>query len=102
MDAKARSPQDNSQLRFNLACKSVMNDGTAFPMVMLRLGILGLHDLGGSGLQWLLLDILWATAGGIAVGIAAGVALARVGCTLRRKSSHELLDDFLAQVLFTG
>lgn len=96
MDVKARSPEDHSQLRFNLACESGMNDGTAFPMVMLGLGMLGLHDLGESGLQWVLLDVVWATAGGIAVGIAAGVALGRIGWILRRKPhSHELLDDFL-------
>lgn len=96
MDVEARSPEDHSQLRFNLACEAGMNDGTAFPMVMLGLGMLGLHDLGESGLQWVLVDVLWATVGGIAIGVAAGASLARVCWILRKEPrNHELLDDFL-------
>lgn len=73
-----------------------MNDGSAFPFVMLGLGLLGLHKLGDFGLNWLLVDVLWATLGGIVIGIAAGVALARLGWKLRRAPhQHELLDDFL-------
>jgi NhaP-type Na+/H+ or K+/H+ antiporter len=40
--------------------------------------------------------VLWATAGGIAIGVVAGVALARLGWKLRHEPHrHELLDDFL-------
>lgn len=73
-----------------------MNDGSAFPFVMLGLGLLGLHKLGDAGLTWVWVDVLWATLGGIAIGVAAGVALARLGWKLRRAPhQHELLDDFL-------
>lgn len=73
-----------------------MNDGSAFPFVMLGLGLLGLHDLGDFGMQWLVVDVLWATVGGIAIGLVAGVALARIGWKLRRAPhQHVLLDDFL-------
>jgi len=29
-----------------------MNDGSAFPFVMLGMGLLGLHELGEFGLRW--------------------------------------------------
>ena len=95
-DVQIRHPEDHDKLRFTLTCEAGMNDGSAFPFVMLGMGLLGLHELGTYGLNWLLMDVLWATTGGIAIGIACGVALARLGWKLRREPhKHELLDDFL-------
>ncbi len=95
-DVQIRHPGDRDQLRFTLTCEAGMNDGSAFPFVMLGLGLLGLHKLGDAGLTWVWVDVLWATLGGIAIGVAAGVALARLGWKLRRAPhQHELLDDFL-------
>jgi NhaP-type Na+/H+ or K+/H+ antiporter len=63
---------------------------------MLGLGLLGLHELGDSGLRWVLVDVLWATAAGIAIGVAAGVALAHGGRKLRRLApTQTLMNDFL-------
>ena len=95
-DVQVRHPGDRDQLRFTLTCEAGMNDGSAFPFVMLGLGLLGLHDLGDWGMKWLMVDVLWATAAAIAIGGIAGVALARLGWILRRAPhQHELLDDFL-------
>ena len=95
-DVQSRHPGDRDQLRFNLTCEAGMNDGSAFPFVVLGLGLLGLHDLGDFGLRWLLVDVLWATAAGIAIGVAAGVALARLSAKLRQAPyQHDLMDDFL-------
>lgn len=95
-DVQTRRPGDNDQLRFTLTCEAGMNDGSAFPFVMLGMGMLGLHQLGEFGMNWLLLDVLWATLAGIAIGVVAGVVLARLGWKLRSKPhSHELMDDFL-------
>ena len=91
-----RHAGDRDHLRFTLTCEAGMNDGTAFPFVMLGMGLLGLHELGDFGLQWVLVDVLWASLGGIFIGVVAGVALAQVGWMLRGKQHrHELLDDFL-------
>jgi NhaP-type Na+/H+ or K+/H+ antiporter len=95
-DVQIRHPGDHDQLRFTITCEAGMNDGSAFPFVMLGMGMLGLHEIGDYGINWLLLDVLWATLSGIAIGVVAGVALARLGWKLRSKPhKHELMDDFL-------
>jgi NhaP-type Na+/H+ or K+/H+ antiporter len=95
-DVQIRHPGDHDQLRFIITCEAGMNDGSAFPFVMLGMGMLGLHDIGDHGIDWLLLDVSWATLSGIAIGVVAGVALARLGWKLRSKPhKHELMDDFL-------
>lgn len=95
-DVQIRHPGDRDQLRFTLTCEAGMNDGSAFPFVMLGMGMLGLHEIGEYGLNWLMVDVLWATLAGIVIGVLAGVALARLGWKLRSKPHrHELMDDFL-------
>ena len=95
-DVQIRHPGDRDQIRFTLTCEAGMNDGSAFPFVLLGLGLLGLHELGEFGLRWALVDVLWATAAGIAIGVICGAALARVGWKLRGGSSeYKLMDDFL-------
>ncbi|MBE0621438.1 MAG: cation:proton antiporter [Burkholderiales bacterium] len=95
-DVQIRHPGDRDQLRFILTCEAGMNDGSAFPFVMLGMGLLGLHELGETGLRWVMVDVLWATAAAIAIGVAFGTALARLGWKLRGGSGeHQLMDDFL-------
>jgi NhaP-type Na+/H+ or K+/H+ antiporter len=95
-DVQIRHPADRDQLRYTLTCEAGMNDGSAFPFVMLGLGLLGLHDLGEFGMKWMLFDVLWATVAGVAIGVLAGAALAHVAWKLRADSpEHKLMDDFL-------
>jgi len=95
-DVQIRHPGDRDRLRFTLTCEAGMNDGSAFPFVMLGLGLLGLHELGAFGQRWILVDVLWATAAGSAIGVAAGSGLARLVVRLRRNHPDTgMLDDFL-------
>src|SRR3990172_3517382 len=95
-DVQIRHPGDRDQLRFTLTCEAGMNDGSAFPFVMLGMGLLGLHEIGEFGLHWALVDVLWATVAGITIGVLFGSALARLGWKLRGESpEHTLMDDFL-------
>jgi NhaP-type Na+/H+ or K+/H+ antiporter len=95
-DVQVRRPGDTDRLRFSLTCEAGMNDGSAFPFVMLGLGLLGLHELGDGSTRWLLVDVVWATGAGIGLGIACGAALGHLAWALR--TAHpglSLLDDFL-------
>ena len=99
-DVQVRHPGDKDQLRFTLTCEAGMNDGSAFPFVLLGLGMLGVGDnAGGYGhyLRWLLIDVVWATAGAVAVGVLAGAGLARLGWQLRIvEPRHDIMDDLVA------
>jgi NhaP-type Na+/H+ or K+/H+ antiporter len=95
-EVQVRHAGDRDRLRFHLTCEAGMNDGSAFPFVMLGLGLLGLHELGGFGLRWVLVDVLWATVGGIAIGVAGGMAIAHLAAGLRRAHpASERFDDFI-------
>lgn len=100
-DVQSRHAGDNDQLRFTLTSEAGMNDGTAFPFVVLGLGLLGLQDLGNWGWRWFAVDVAWATLGAIVIGLAAGAATARLVWALRgtkfrvSRQQHEVLDDLV-------
>jgi NhaP-type Na+/H+ or K+/H+ antiporter len=48
-DVQVIEANDRDRLRFSLSAEGGLNDGAAFPFVMLGLGLLGLHDLGHGG-----------------------------------------------------
>jgi NhaP-type Na+/H+ or K+/H+ antiporter len=96
-DVQVQEPGDRDQLRFALTGEGGLNDGTAFPFVMLGLGMLGLHELGSFGWRWFTLDLLWAVAAGRGVGAGLGVATGRLVLFLRREHKEAVgLDDFVA------
>ncbi|TFW19371.1 cation:proton antiporter [Duganella callida] len=95
-DVQVRHAGDKDQLRFTLTCEAGMNDGSAFPFVLLGLGMLGVGGTGDHPLRWLLVDVLWATAGAALVGVAIGAGLAKLGWSLRVvEPRHEILDDLV-------
>lgn len=95
-DVQSRHPNDRDRLRFNLTSEAGMNDGTAFPFVMLGMGLLGLHELGEFGIDWVLVDVLWATVAGIGIGLVLGRLTAILAHWLRNNSPKRmLLDDFV-------
>jgi sodium/hydrogen antiporter len=96
-EVQVEHPNDVDRLRFTLTGEAGMNDGTAFPFVMLGLGLLGLHELGEHGLRWIALDVAWATAAGLGVGAALGWGVSRLVIYLRRTHKEAVgYDDFLA------
>lgn len=94
-DVQSRHAGDNDAVRFTLTCEAGMNDGTAFPFVMLGLGLLGLHDWGGVG-QWLMIDVGWSTFAAIVIGVLLGNSTARIGWRWRGlQGKREILDDLI-------
>ena len=96
-EVQVSHPHDRDQLRFALTGEGGLNDATAFPVVMLGLGLLGLHDIGPFGWRWLALDVLWAAAAGIGIGAALGVSVGKLVIYLRRTHKEAVgHDSFLA------
>lgn len=85
-DVQVAHPEDQDRLRFSLTGEAGLNDGTAFPFVMLGLGLLGVHDLGTRGWTWVAVDLVWAVVSGLAVGVLLGSVVGRV--VLRLRASH--------------
>lgn len=84
------------RLGFSLAGEGGLNDGAAFPFVMLGLGLLGVHDLGPGFVRWWTVDLLWATLGGVAIGALLGAVTGQLVVHLRsRHGEAEGLDEFL-------
>lgn len=94
-DVQIRAPGERDAVRFALTAEGGMNDGTAFPAVMLALGFMGAHPLGPAGLRWLALDVVWAICGGIAIGWACGAATARLVHRLRGEGDRFAFEEFL-------
>ena len=96
-DVQVDAPSDRDRLRFSLTGEAGLNDGTAFPLVLLGLGLLGLHELGPLGLRWLGVDVVWGVLAGLLVGGLLGTVVSRLVLYLRRENQEAVgLDDFLA------
>ena len=96
-DVQVANPGDRDRLRFGLTGEGGLNDGTAFPLVMLGLGLLGLHELGEGGWRWWAVDVLWAVAGGLALGWLLGTLVGRAILYLRMRHREALgSDEFIA------
>jgi sodium/hydrogen antiporter len=96
-DVQVEHTSDRDVLRFGLTGEAGLNDGSAFPFVMLGMGLLGLHNLGAYGWRWVVLDVIWRITGGLAVGWLLGTMVSRFVLYLRREHREAVgLDDFLA------
>jgi sodium/hydrogen antiporter len=96
-DVQLEHPGDRDRLRLGLTGEGGLNDGTAFPFVMLGLGLLGLHPLGDSGWRWWTIDVLWAVAGGLGLGYILGSLTSRAVLYLRVQHREALgSDEFIA------
>ena len=96
-DVHVAHEHDAEPVRFSLTGEAGLNDGTAFPFVMLGLGMMGIHDLGDYGWRWLTIDVVWAVVAGLAVGTFSGAGIGKLVIYLRRVHREAVgLDEFLA------
>jgi NhaP-type Na+/H+ or K+/H+ antiporter len=83
LEVQVEDAHDRDRLRFSLTGEGSLNDGTAFPFMMLGLGLLGLHDLGTAGWRWFVIDFCWAIAGGLLIGGSLGALIGKLVVYLR-------------------
>lgn len=95
-DVQVQKAGDEDPVRHSLTGEAGLNDGTAFPFVMLGLGLLGFHELGAAGWRWWAVDVVWAIAGGLAIGHLLGHLVGRLVLYLRLRHKEALgQDEFL-------
>jgi sodium/hydrogen antiporter len=95
-DVQVRDAGDRDRLRFGLTGEGGLNDGIAFPFVMLGLGLMGLHEIGENASRWLWRDVAWPIAAGIASGWLCGFLVGYWVLYLRRVHREALgLEEFL-------
>ncbi|WP_454720250.1 MULTISPECIES: cation:proton antiporter [Cupriavidus] len=82
-DVQVENPQDRDRMRFSLSGEGGLNDGAAFPLVLLALGLAGAHAAGGWQ-RWLWVELLWATLAGPLLGWGLGWLCSRAVLALRK------------------
>lgn len=96
-DVQVEEPTDRDRLRFSLTGEGALNDGAAFPFVMLGLGLLGLNDLGAWGSRWIFVDLIWGLSGGLLIGAGLGHLIGKLVLYLRTSHNEALgLDEFIS------
>lgn len=95
-DVQIKDAGDRDRIRFGLTGEGGLNDGTAYPFVMLGLGLLAVPD----GLPYTnasaILRVLWECVAGLASGWLMGWAIGRLVVYLRREYQMALgMEEFL-------
>ena len=101
-EVQVKDEKDRDKLRYSLTGEAGLNDGAAFPFIMLGLGVLGIHQLGDFGWRWLLIDLLWATVAGIGCGWAAGYLISRLAVWVKRHSADPAVSEELLTLGLIG
>jgi NhaP-type Na+/H+ or K+/H+ antiporter len=87
-------PKVDSSLKFSLTTEGGLNDGTAFPFVMLGLGIMAKNNT-WSFTDWIQIDLLWAIAGGLGIGTTLGILIFKIANYIKTIKHNYYLEDFL-------
>jgi sodium/hydrogen antiporter len=93
-EVQIRRTGERDALRVTLSAEGGLNDGMAFPGVMLGLGLIGAHDLGPHAARWVSVDVVWAIAGGGAIGWLLAVVLARLLALMRARGILAAFEEF--------
>jgi sodium/hydrogen antiporter len=92
-DVQVRHADDRDALRLALTAEGGLNDGTAFPAVILGLMLIGAAP---DFSRWVWHDVVWAIAGAVALGTACGLMLAWAVARIRGSSGGLEFEEFLA------
>ena len=94
-EVQIQSEGDRDAVRLSLTAEGGLNDGTALPITMFALGLLGLHTLGPLGSRWAALDLLWPIGGGLVIGWCFGRLLGRAVHALLKRGHAIEWDELL-------
>ncbi|MGD1920867.1 MAG: cation:proton antiporter [Pleurocapsa sp.] len=89
--------KDKDELRFALTSEGGLNDSLAFPFVYF--GIYGFKDSNWDNwfASWVGIDLLWAIASGIVMGVIVAKTIVWMDRTLqKRRPADDLMEDFVA------
>ncbi|MET0686098.1 MAG: cation:proton antiporter [Solirubrobacteraceae bacterium] len=79
--------EDEHEPNFALTSEAGLNDGLAFPFVLAALALAAEDGTGWIG-EWLAADVVYAIAGGLAIGASVGILAA---WSVKRLRDHDLL-----------
>ncbi|MFB8789165.1 MAG: sodium:proton antiporter [Potamolinea sp.] len=89
--------EDKDELRFGLTSEGGLNDALAFPFVYFGLFWLKDNNWENWFKQWVAVDLIWAIAAGIVMGILVARVLVWIdGRVQRFRKVDELMEDFVA------
>ncbi len=96
---QVKSVKDPDRIRRALTGEAGFNDGTAFPVVMMGLTILGARWTQADVplANWIFVDVLWAIPGGLMIGYACGWLAARlIVKTHDNETDRLVIEDFVS------
>jgi len=89
--------EDKDELRFGLTSEGGLNDALAFPFVYFGLFWLKDSNLDNWFKNWVAVDLIWAIAAGLAMGILVARVLVWIDRRVQRfRKVDELMEDFVA------
>ena len=89
--------EDKDELRFALTSEGGLNDSLAFPFVYFGIYAFKDSNLDNWFVKWVGIDLLWAIASGIVMGIIVAKAVVWVDRTLqKRRPADDLMENFVA------
>lgn len=88
---------DKEELRFGLTSEGGLNDALAFPFVYFGIHALKDNNWNNWFKQWVAIDLIWAIAAGIIMGILVAKAIVWIDKYLqKRRPADDLMEDFVA------
>ena len=96
-EVQLSNPDDQDELRFGLTSEGGLNDAFAFPFVYFGLHWLKDENWQNWFTQWVLVDLIWATAAGFFMGIAIARIVVWIDKRLQQiRPADTLMEDFVA------
>jgi sodium/hydrogen antiporter len=88
---------DQDELRFGLTSEGGLNDALAFPFVYFGIHALKDDNWNNWLKDWVAVDLIWAIASGIVMGILVAKAIVWIDKKVqKRHPTNELMEDFVA------